>query len=722
MTSLQTFSTVTQMEDVLRNLPSGVVVFDAAGQVTQINPALLEIFHLRLHPAELIGQGWRAFFDRLAPLFHEPELELARIKTLIQQDQPEQSEIQLSDGRHLVRHYAPLLKDGEIKGALWQLQDLTAHKARERQLSYLTERDPLTGLLNRRGFDRRLQMLQQHPLGQQGFTLALIDLDDFKRVNDTLGHSAGDEVLVEVAHRLKTLVRLTDMPARIGGDEFAILMPECRTEEMAVQIAERILRAVPVPMQIGDTEIRQGCSAGLAVQRRTGNNKDDIFQRADLALYDAKSSGRNRFKLFSQRLKHQHDTLQHQREMLSDGLKHRRLQLHYQPILTLEPETARFFVRTVAVRLRREDAQGQWRRAEEFEAALADPLLGMEVDRYVLDAALGQLTAWKRQGAHLRLALNVSPHHFAHPQFVETVQEQFHAHPEVRPQDISLEITEHGPALNQRAVSATILELRRLGLSISLDDFGTGNASLAHLQQFDVSVVKIDRRFVRDMLQDGIDLSLSYGMLRLAQMLGIGAIAEGVETRTQCRALSLLGFRHMQGYLFAQPMPAGQVLQWLQTYSAELSWLADLAQPRVLEAEQAVQALVTHRMRARKLLSRTLDASEVQDLLHPHARERCHLGQWLQEQAKQHEGVPQFQKLVQAHARFHECMRVAMNKADADADLELNQSSSDVHTAFWDWVLRMPEPRALQPTAASGVASSTASAPVLPEVAPRYTS
>lgn len=691
MTAANPYAIATQMEDVLRNLPSGVVVFDAAGQVAQINPACLELFKLRLHPAELVGQGWRTFFDHLAPALDDPEPELDRIKSLIQQDRPDQAELRLRGGQTLLRHYVPFVRNGEIQGALWQMQDVTAIREQQGQLEFLTERDPLTGLLNRRGFDRRLHMLEHHPLGQHGFTLALFDLDDFKRVNDTLGHPAGDAVLTEVSNRLKALVRLTDMPARIGGDEFAVLMPECRTEEQAVQIAERLLSAMSRPMQIVGTVLQQGCSIGLAVQRRSGDSKPTMFQRADLALYEAKHAGRDRFKLFSQRLKHQHDTLHQQREMLRDGLRQGRLQLHFQPVLTIEPEASRFFVRKFEALVRLRDAHGQLRRAEEFETALADAQLGVEVDRYVLDAALRQLSVWQRQGLQLRLAINISPHHFAHPDFVGTVRERLAAHPQVRPQDLSLEITEHGPSLNLRVVNATILELRRLGLSISLDDFGTGNASLAHLQQFDVSVVKIDRSFIRDLLQDGVDLSLSYGMLRLAQMLGISAIAEGVETRAQCRALCLLGFRHLQGYVFAQPMPAEQVPVWLGRYQSDLSWLAAMSKPQILDAERAVQALVSHRMRARKLLAHTMDAAEVQELLHPQATQRCDLGLWLAKQAGQSGHAPQYQQLVQAHTRFHQCLTAAVNKNDADADLQLSDSSTAVHAAFWDWILHTVE-------------------------------
>lgn len=694
MTTPSPFSIAVQTEDTLRHLPSAVVAFDAAGQVAQINPACLEMFRLRLHPAELIGQGWRSFFDHLAPSLEEPEAELARIKTLIQQDAPDLAELRMRDGRLVLRHYVPFVHDGEVHGALWQLQDVTANREQQKQLEHLTERDSLTGLLNRRGFDRRLTMLERHPLGQHGFTLALIDLDDFKRVNDTQGHPAGDAVLAEVAERLKDLVRLTDMPARIGGDEFALLMPECRTEEQAAQIGERLLRALAKPMQIAGVELWQSCSIGLAVQRGSGRCATPMFQRADLALYEAKNAGRNRFKLFSQRLKHQHDTLHHQREMLRDALKQDRLHLFYQPILTLEPEHNGVFVRKFEALLRLQDAQGQLRRAEEFETALSDPQLGVEVDRYVLDAALRQLTFWKRQGSPLHLAVNISPHHFSHPDFVGTVRELLQAYPEVRPQELSLEITEHGPSLNLRVVNATILELRRLGLSISLDDFGTGNASLAHLQQFDVSVVKIDRSFVRDLLQDGIDLSLSYGMLRLAQMLGISAIAEGVETRAQCRALCLLGFRHLQGYAFARPMPAEQVMGWLDSFEVELSWLRALVKPQVLDAERAVQALVNHRMRARKLLSHTLDDAEMQELRHPQATQRCDLGRWLASQTELYAEQPQFQRLVQAHAQFHQSMSAAIARTDVDVDMQLSQCSDEVHAAFWDWLLHAPQ---LQP-------------------------
>lgn len=680
-----------EASDVLRHLPSALVVFDAAGQIAHINPAFLELFGLRMHLAELIGQGWRTFFDHLAPTFAEPELELWRIKALIQQDQPEQAEIHLRDGRRILRRFVPFVRGGATHGALWEVQDVTAIRAQQDKLEYLAERDPLTGLLNRRGFDRRLKMLEHHPLGQHGFTLALLDLDDFKRVNDSLGHPAGDAILAEVAKRLKALVRLTDMPARIGGDEFAILMPECRTEEQAVQIAERLVRAMQDPIQIGDIQFHQGCSVGMAVQRGNRLGQAIAFQHADLALYDAKTAGRGRFKLFSQRLKHQHDAQQQQRDMLRDGLQRGHLQLHYQPILSLESDTGRFVVRKFEALLRLHDAQGQLRRAEEFELALSDPQLGIEVDQYVLDAALHQLSTWKRQGLQLRLALNVSPHHFTHPDFVKTVRERLQTYPEVNPRNLSLEITEHGPTLNMPVVNATIVELRRLGLSISLDDFGTGNASLAHLQQFDVSVVKIDRSFVRDLLHDGIDLSLSYGMLRLAQMLGISAIAEGVESREQCRALSLLGFRHFQGYLFAQPMAAPQVPDWLDRFEVDLSWLQALAKPEVFDAERAVQALVGHRMRARKLLSRTLEEAELREVRMPLATQHCDLGRWLEQQAELSAHLPGYQRLVQAHSWFHRCLLQACDKNDADADMQLSKSSAEVHAAFWGWVLRDAE-------------------------------
>lgn len=686
-----------QLDDVLRHLPSAVVVFDAAGQIAHINPACLQLFGLQLHPAELIGLGWRAFFERIAPALDDPEPERERIKMLIHQDRPDQAEIRLRGGRHVLRHYVPFIRDGALHGALWQLQDVTEIKQQQGRLEFLTERDPLTGLLNRRGFDRRLHMLEHHPLGQQGYTLALLDLDDFKRVNDTLGHPAGDAVLVETAARIKSVVRLSDMPARIGGDEYAILMPECRTEEQAIQIANRLLQAMSTPMQIAGTTLHQGCSIGLAVQRRAAAHDLAIFQRADLALYDAKLAGRARFKLYSPRIKHRHDLLHGQRELLRDALLHDRLELHFQPVLTIDPQASRFHVRKFEALLRLRDGQGQLRRAEEFETALADAQLGIRVDRWVLQAALRQLTTWREQGLRLKLAVNVSPQHFTHPDFVATVREALAAHPAVSAQDLSLEITEHGPVLNLPVVNATIVELRRMGLSICLDDFGTGNASLSHLQQFDVSVVKIDRGFIRDLLHDGIDLSLSYGMLRLAQMLDISAIAEGVETRTQCRVLSLLGFRHLQGYVFAQPMPAAQVPTWLERHTQELAWLAALAKPQTVEAERAVQALVTHRMRARKALARTLDAAEIQELLDPDAPRHCPLGLWLAQIADRWGDDARYQRLVQAHAEFHQSLTAAVQQCDADADLRLSRSSAEVHAAFWDWMLHTPETKP-QPT------------------------
>ena len=678
-------------EEALRHLPCGVVVFDAAGKIEHVNPAFLALFFLRTREAALIGKGWRAFFDLLAPALKEAEPELSRVKALIHQDLPDQAEIALNDGRSLLRHYVPFVRAGVIQGALWQMQDITTIKEQQSRLEYLTERDPLTGLLNRRGFDRRLKLIERHALGQAGFTLALIDLDDFKRINDTLGHAAGDDVLVEVASRLKNLVRLSDMPARIGGDEFAILMPECRTEQQAVLVGERLLRAMDAPIRVEDAELHIHFSVGLALQRAGDDRQGALFQRADLALYEAKSTGRRQFRLFSPRLQHRHDALHLQREMLRAGLEHGRLLLHYQPVVTLDPEQGRFTARKFEALLRLHDAQGTLRRAEEFETALADPQLGMEVDRHVLGTAMRQMQEWKRQGLLLRLAVNVSPHHVAHPDFVPTVKEQLAAHPDVAPQNLTLEITEHGQLLDLRVVKATIGELRQLGLRIGLDDFGTGNASLAHLQQFDVSVVKIDRSFVRELLNDGVDLSISYGVLRLAQTLGVSAIAEGVETRAQCRALCLLGFRNLQGYVFAHPMPAEQVAAWLEHSAEQLSWMRPLASRHVLDTERAVQALVAHRMLVRKLLSNALERSEVQDLQAPDAAECCDLGRWLTQESRHWGAVPQFQRLMDTHGDFHRQIVVALANADPAADLNLNACSARVHAAFWDWVLHDPE-------------------------------
>lgn len=681
-------------EEVMRHLPTGLVVFDGAGQLVHINPSAIALFGMQAQPADLIGQGWRALYEKLAPVLKDPDGELARIKSLIHQEHADVAEIGLRDDRVILRHYVPVFRGRAVQGAIWELQDVTATKRAHKEFSYLVEKDPVTGLFNRRGFDRRLAWLHRHPSGRKGYTLLLFDLDDFKWVNDTFGHPAGDAVLREIGQRLQAFVRDTDIAARIGGDEFAVLLPTCRTDEQALDIGQRLRRVFDTPFDIDGAPYRLTSSIGLAVQPpRDEDQSDDLalFQRADLALYEAKRAGRNRVRVFSSQMKQQFDEANQQRELLREALRRETLVVHYQPIVTLggesasDPTVSRF---EALVRLH--DAEGKLRFAEEFEFALSDPKVGFEVDRFVVETVLKQLRAWQALGLDLSVAINVSPHNVAHPDFVPTIRALLQSHPDLPPRRLSFEITEHGQALNPKVISTSIADLRRIGVTVALDDFGTGNASLAHLQEFDVSVVKIDRSFVRELLRNGVDMSLSYGMLRLARMLGIGAVAEGVETRQQAQALILLGFRDLQGYLFAQPMPGEAVPEWLAQASQHLAWVRDLAKPKLDGIEQAVQALVAYRVSVRRLLARTLDAAEAQEMRAPGAAERSALGRWLASLADRCSDCPQYRRLQKALQEGYAIIDAMLTRDEPPLAAELARANEELNTAFWEWVLCDP--------------------------------
>ena len=677
-------------EDVLQHLPSGVVVLGAGGTIEHINPAVLALFGQPADDVDLLGRDWRSLFERIAPSLQDPGGTLPQIEALFRRDQSSPIEFALRDGRRLLQQHVPLERAGTAGAVLWQIQDVTAVRATQLRLQYLSERDPLTDLLNRRGFDLEIERAQHQYADGTPFALALIDLDNFKRVNDTLGHAAGDAALVEVASRLHRLHRLSDMTARIGGDEFAILMPECRTQGEAHDIGERLLRAMDAPLRVHGVDLELHFSVGLAL-RAPGDDARRLFDHADLALYDAKSSGRNRAVVFSPGLQLRHDRLRCQREALRQALADGRLELFYQPVVSLEPEHGRIAVRKLEALLRMRDPQGSVHCAEEFESALDDPELGIEIDRFVLQTALEQIDRWRNNGLDLRLAVNVSPRHFSHPDFVRSVKDLLASRPGVLSQQLTVEVTQHGQPVDPHTVDAAVAALRRLGCRISLDDFGTGSASLAHLQQFDVAMIRIDPAFVRDLLDDGLDRSAGYGMLRMARLFGVDAIAEGVETPLQCRALAALGFRHFQGYGLARPMPAADVEAWLSRRDAALAWLRPLAWPRLPEIRIAVEALSSHRLLVRRLLWNTMEAEETADLRQSYAGNACDLAGWLDREAQRWPDSALLRRLAEAHADFHRQVAAAIDSRDADAGSRLHACDNRLHAAFWDWLLHHPE-------------------------------
>jgi diguanylate cyclase (GGDEF)-like protein len=442
----------------------------------------------------------------------------------------------------------------------------TNRVSRERE--HLATHDALTGLPNRMLFMDRLE--QSLVRAQRRKTLVgvmFIDLDRFKRVNDTLGHASGDSLICEVARRLQATIRAEDIVARLGGDEFVVVIDAARVNPI-LHVVEKILAVVSKPYQVVGHEIFCNCSIGVSVYPNDGANASSLLKNADTAMYTAKSCGRNRFQLYDAAMNAMAEERLQLETELHYALERNEFVFHYQPQLNLE-----------SGRIEGVEALIRWNKPDK---GLLGPalFLGMleetggiiGVGRSLLISACRQTARWHAAGfTDLDVAVNVSSKEFWHESLIGNVRDAL-AQSGLPPRSLQLELTEGIFMEDVDAAVVRILALKALGVAVAIDDFGTGYSSLAHLKRFPFDVLKIDRFFVKDLPSAPANEALIGSILALCQGLNLGTVAEGVETRDQLESLRALGCRTVQGYFVSRPVPAEQILallerDWLQEFS-----------------------------------------------------------------------------------------------------------------------------------------------------------
>lgn len=430
----------------------------------------------------------------------------------------------------------------------------------EQQIEKMAFYDELTGLCNRRLLLDRLHLAQTSSTrNSQLYGLMLIDLDNFKDINDTRGHHIGDELLVQAAQRLKEATREGDTVARLGGDEFVVLLVSLGEEmEKAAQRASKrgqhILAALKRPYALSDGNYQCTSSIGITLFHEHNEGVDEILKRADLAMYQAKSCGRNAVRFFDPQIQSQVLARSQLEQELARAASQGQLLLYYQPVVNRHREVLGY---EALVRWQH-PAQGLVSPALFIPVAEQSGLI-LPIGRWVLQTACEQLAAWARipEKAHLTLAVNMSAHQVGQADFYETVRDILRL-TQAPPQRLKLELTE---SLLQHDVEQTIVKMQQitaLGTTFSLDDFGTGYSSLSYLKRLPLSQLKIDQSFVRDLLTDPNDAVIARTILQLAQSLEMSVVAEGVETEGQRQALELMGCQAFQGYLFGRPAPLEQ--------------------------------------------------------------------------------------------------------------------------------------------------------------------
>lgn len=564
----ETKKTLSLLGATLESTADGLVVVDRDGRVVSFNRKWVEMWNI---PEGLIGsrdEGRLVSFA--AELLEAPEGFFAKAREIQARPDAERHDVlELKDGRIFERLSRPQRIDGATVGTVWSFRDVTERRQAERQVEHLAFHDALTGLPNRRLFsDRMAVALARAQRHKRSLTVLFLDLDHFKRVNDTLGHTAGDELLKAVAERLKGCIRNDDTLARLGGDEFTVLLSEVGGAPEAVQIAEKLLRVIAAPLTLQGQELYLSASIGLAFFPEDGGDIETLLKNADSAMYRAKELGRNTYHLCTPDL----NTLARERLSLENslhrGLERQEFVLYYQPQLDLATG------RIVGL-----EALLRWNHPErgllqpvDFISAAEESRLILPIGEWVLRAACRQARSWQESGmSSIRVAVNLSARQFLQQENLPAMVSNVLRETGLEPRWLALEITE-STAMQDMETSVRLLrDLREMGIEIALDDFGTGFSSLTYLRRFPVNAIKLDYAFIRGVAEDPADAAIASAVIAMAHSLRLRVIAEGVETEPQLAFLREHECDEVQGYLVCRPIPANGVDAFLRDPSTSVT-------------------------------------------------------------------------------------------------------------------------------------------------------
>jgi len=518
-------------------------------------------------------------------------------------------------------------EEGKVLNYVGIFTDITHSKKQQESLEQMAHYDVLTQLPNRTLLADRFSQALAHSLRKQNLlAVCFLDLDNFKPVNDLYGHEVGDTLLVEVADRLKTIVRDEDTVSRQGGDEFVLLLGDIDSFSHCEQMLNRIIESLAQPYLIDDQSLLISASIGVTLYPLDDSDLDTLMRHADQAMYEAKLAGRNCYHLFN--------TEQDQRSIqktirlneIRNALENNEMCLYYQPKVNMS--TGKVFGAEALIR---------WIHPEkglipplEFLPAIEATDLEITVGNWVIDNALQQLDTWRAQGLDLEVSVNISSYHMQSASFIADLDKLLALYPKVDSKKLQLEILESSALGNLQSISTIIKTcIKSLGVTIALDDFGTGYSSLTHLRNLPAKIIKIDQTFVRDVLDDPNDYVIIDGIIGLANSFGREVIAEGVETTEHGLMLLVMGCSEAQGYGIARPMPAAELYNWLNDYSPNQQWL-NYANKHRTEKEKKIKLFRLTLAQWANHFESNINAEPETDTRWPILkRTKCHCGIWI---------------------------------------------------------------------------------------------
>ena len=540
-----------QFDSAINNMSHGLCFFDPAHRLIVCNDRYVEMYDL---PRDRIGPGISLaeivdmrFEAGSFPAMSKEEYLHWRAKVAVSAE-PTDSVIELRNGRTFKIRHRPMPDGGWVATH----EDITEQRQSEVKIEYMAHHDSLTDLANRVLLNERLEQALGHRIHREEIVAVHhLDLDQFKAVNDTFGHLAGDKLLKIVAGRLRGLVRDTDTIARMGGDEFVIVQGPIRDPAEATSLAQRIIALISEPYDLDGHQAVIGASIGIAVGPGDGLRPDKLLRNADLALYRAKGDGRGTFRFFEPAMDQQMQARRIMEQDLRKALAAGEFELYYQPVVNLASNEISGF-----------EALIRWNHPEKGMVAPATfiPLaeeIGfiVAIGEWVIRQACSTAAKWP---GDLHVAVNISAAQFRSPGLMQVIVGAL-ATSGLHPTRLEIEITETVLLQNKETTLELLHQLRALGVRIAMDDFGTGYSSLTYLQCFPFDKIKIDRSFVKDITENTGSLNIVRAVAALANGMGMTATAEGVETSEQLDKITSEGCTEMQGYLFSKPLPASEI-------------------------------------------------------------------------------------------------------------------------------------------------------------------